>query len=427
MKGKVEGKTIYGAISTCDKFFVDAYSVAVRNGYKGTEKEWLASLKGDPGAGVTIVGSYDSEEDLRAKHPTGYPGESYLVNGALYVWSETKQDWVNVGNIKGKDGDDGKSAYEYAQDGGYTGSETEFAAKLATEYRPVTWTPTAEEVGATPASHATDNTNPHDVTVDQIGAAPKSHISDRNNPHEVTAEQVGARPNTWTPTAEDVGASAEGHKHSGTDITSGRVGLGYGGTGTSFLTIPPYAIVRATSDIEGYPYLWYTATGNGALFATAANGVPKFGTLPVKQGGTGATSEAAARSNLGTNMKLLWKNAAPSSTFAGFTPMTTSTTNKLAENPGNFTAIMVWYRTYKSNESYVSHIIPVGIGSGTSHDNTEQVTECQAAGNEKWCRRYCFVSSTSITFGTGGYRSAVGNNWTVDSTYMIPVRIYGIR
>ena len=31
------------------------------------------------------------------------------------------------------DGADGKSAYQYAQDGGYTGTETEFAEKLAAE------------------------------------------------------------------------------------------------------------------------------------------------------------------------------------------------------------------------------------------------------------------------------------------------------
>lgn len=34
----------------------------------------------------------------------------------------------------GQDGTDGKSAYEYAQDGGYTGTEQEFAEKLAEEY-----------------------------------------------------------------------------------------------------------------------------------------------------------------------------------------------------------------------------------------------------------------------------------------------------
>ena len=43
---------------------------------------------------------------------------------------------INDGNdgSDGADGTDGKSAYEYAQDGGYTGTEAEFAQKLAEEY-----------------------------------------------------------------------------------------------------------------------------------------------------------------------------------------------------------------------------------------------------------------------------------------------------
>lgn len=36
-----------------------------------------------------------------------------------------------------------------------------------------------------------------------------AHTEDDDNPHGVTAEQVGARPNTWTPTADQVGASAK--------------------------------------------------------------------------------------------------------------------------------------------------------------------------------------------------------------------------
>ena len=40
-------------------------------------------------------------------------------------------------------------------------------------------------------------------------------------------------------------------------------------------------------------------TKNGALYATATNGAAQFGTLPVAQGGTGATTSAAARTNLG--------------------------------------------------------------------------------------------------------------------------------
>ena len=44
---------------------------------------------------------------------------------------------VDVVLPQGSPGSNGKTAYQYAQDGGYTGSETEFAAKLAAEHLPV--------------------------------------------------------------------------------------------------------------------------------------------------------------------------------------------------------------------------------------------------------------------------------------------------
>ena len=62
---------------------------------------------GKDGTGVTIKGSYDSEEALKAAHPTGIAGDAYLVNGNLYVWSETASDWNDVGEIKGPKGDKG--------------------------------------------------------------------------------------------------------------------------------------------------------------------------------------------------------------------------------------------------------------------------------------------------------------------------------
>ncbi len=63
--------------------------------------------KGEDGTGVTILGSYDAVEELSAAHPTGNAGDSYLVNGDLYVWSATDHEWQNVGNIKGPKGDKG--------------------------------------------------------------------------------------------------------------------------------------------------------------------------------------------------------------------------------------------------------------------------------------------------------------------------------
>ena len=46
-------------------------------------------------------------------------------------------------------------------------------------------------------------------------------------------------------------------------------------------------------------YLGAVSAGNGAFYATTSGGAPKFGTLPVAQGGTGATTAYGARVNLG--------------------------------------------------------------------------------------------------------------------------------
>ena len=63
--------------------------------------------QGEAGTGVTILGSYSTESALKAAHPTGNPGDAYLVEGNLYVWSETESEWDNVGNIKGPQGEKG--------------------------------------------------------------------------------------------------------------------------------------------------------------------------------------------------------------------------------------------------------------------------------------------------------------------------------
>ena len=65
---------------------------------------------GATGTGVTIKGSYNSYEELINEHPTGSEGDSYLVNGSLYVWNGTA--WENVGNIKGEKGDRGETGQQ---------------------------------------------------------------------------------------------------------------------------------------------------------------------------------------------------------------------------------------------------------------------------------------------------------------------------
>ena len=60
--------------------------------------------KGDMGDGISIIGDYNSYEELINSHPSGNRGDCYLVGGNLYVWNSEKSIWDNVGNIEGPPG-----------------------------------------------------------------------------------------------------------------------------------------------------------------------------------------------------------------------------------------------------------------------------------------------------------------------------------
>lgn len=59
---------------------------------------------GADGTSITILGSLTSIGSLPG---TGNPGDGYLINGDLYVWDNTNNNWVNVGTIQGPQGNTG--------------------------------------------------------------------------------------------------------------------------------------------------------------------------------------------------------------------------------------------------------------------------------------------------------------------------------
>ena len=63
---------------------------------------------GKDGTSITILGSYSTEAELIAAHPTGNKGDGYLVAGDLYVWDVSTSAWKNVGSIQGPPGTDGQ-------------------------------------------------------------------------------------------------------------------------------------------------------------------------------------------------------------------------------------------------------------------------------------------------------------------------------
>lgn len=130
-------------------YYLTAYGLAVKHGYTGTEEEWLASLKGDPGPGIVILGHYDTLAALEEAVTEPEDGDMYDVgSGAsqlVYYWSDAQEDWLplNVHGPQGEtgpagadgapgvDGADGASAYEQAVEAGYSGTELEFMSLLA--------------------------------------------------------------------------------------------------------------------------------------------------------------------------------------------------------------------------------------------------------------------------------------------------------
>jgi Collagen triple helix repeat (20 copies) len=62
---------------------------------------------GATGQGIEVLGSYPTLEDLQATHPTGNPGDAYLIGGDLCVWDVHTSSWLLIGTIQGPTGPTG--------------------------------------------------------------------------------------------------------------------------------------------------------------------------------------------------------------------------------------------------------------------------------------------------------------------------------
>lgn len=130
-----------------------AYDLAIKNGYTGTEKEWLTYLKGDKGdkgdtgaMGATGPAGTNGKDGVNGAD--GKPGSNGLsayelavkngFTGNEYAWLQSLKgpqgeegpagaDGKN--GVNGVDGKDGLSAYAIAVKNGYNGTEEEWINK----------------------------------------------------------------------------------------------------------------------------------------------------------------------------------------------------------------------------------------------------------------------------------------------------------
>lgn len=96
-------------------YYISAYSIARKNGFAGTEQEWLKSLEGsrgvdgapgEPGAPIVIRDMYETVEALTANVTAPSLGDMYAVgteaSNVVYFWNGTA--WVCIGAVRGADG-----------------------------------------------------------------------------------------------------------------------------------------------------------------------------------------------------------------------------------------------------------------------------------------------------------------------------------
>ena len=115
----------------------------------------LRGIQGEVGRGIEILGEFDSVDNLPK---SGNPGDAYLINGLLYIWSGTGWgDGVPIRGeqgLPGKDGIDGQTTYthiKYSNDGktftsnngedqgSWMGMYTDFSEKDSSTFSDYKW------------------------------------------------------------------------------------------------------------------------------------------------------------------------------------------------------------------------------------------------------------------------------------------------
>ena len=121
-----------------------------------------------------------------------------------------------------------------------------------------------------------------DITLSQAGKPADAAAVGAALTNYATAAYVNSQINSKTVTDDEIIAALGFTPQSNTAI----IPKTRGGAGRDISGFPANAIICNSSGSD----LYYTATQNGAFYATSSNGAPKFGTLPVAQGGTGQTT-----------------------------------------------------------------------------------------------------------------------------------------
>ena len=337
----------------------DTYTITLTDGSTST----FTVYNGADGTSFMVLGRYDTLDALQAAHPVGSEGDAWAVGSAedndIYLWNVDTQAWQNIGSLQGppgpqgpagRDGMDGKdgapgaagqdgaqgppgadgaqgppgptgkTAYQYAVDGGYTGTEEDFQALMGTG----PWLPLG---GA--AKSAVKLETARTIKVDLASTSAVNFDGTANVTPGVTGALPVARGGTGATTAAaalsnlggiSIAANAGAHnsifrgKYLGTSVTAAQYAAIKAGTFDNLFIGDYWTINGVNWRIAAFDY--YLGTGSTALATHHAVIVPDTGLDSQKMNDSNVTTGGYVGSKMYTT-NLATARSKVNSAFSG--------------------------------------------------------------------------------------------------------------
>ena len=188
---------------------------------------------------------------------------------------------------------------------------------------------------------------------------------------------------TWKATASGAAYATS----SNGALTFGTLPVAQGGTGLTTTTyVNAVVIGNSTTATNAMQTI---RTGNGAFYATAQDGKPQFGTLPVGQGGTGATTFTSGALLIGNGTSAV-----------GTRSITNNTSNTAISTGTNIpTMNTIYYGLVTVNGS--SQTRATGIYAPTSAGTSGQYLQSNGSGAPSWVTLNVSDEKVKLTSNTG--------------------------
>ena len=220
----------------------------------------------------------------------------------------------------------------------------------------------------------------------------------------------------------DVGSIAEASEHTVkiTVVVTGVDGISRTYTDSTYISksVPIFDISN-----DGKCFSFFTPATDGlANPKLIINGELELDpALPIASGGTGATTAAEARANLGITgggtRTLLWTNASPTSSFRA---------QKISLDLSGYDFVEVIYKLSTSSTELSQIIERCEIGAGIRAERFQNPTSENNILKNLY-RGGDGASTSGYTFGDAYTKTADATSSTRDNTYIIPYKIYGIK